>query len=47
MEDIDVGTIGASRVQTDIWVMRADGSRPRQRTFARFDVFPDWQLLPS
>lgn len=26
-----------------IWVMRADGSRPRQKTTGVLDFFPDWQ----
>jgi Tol biopolymer transport system component len=26
-----------------LWVMRANGSRPKQLTFGRFDFFPDWQ----
>jgi Tol biopolymer transport system component len=28
-----------------VWVMRADGTRPRELTFGKFDFFPDWQPL--
>jgi hypothetical protein len=26
-----------------VWIMRADGSRRRQRSFGKYAAFPDWQ----
>jgi hypothetical protein len=26
-----------------VWIMRADGSRRRQRSFGKYDAFPDWR----
>jgi TolB protein len=28
-----------------LWVMRADGSNKMQKTFGKFDFFPDWQPI--